>query len=1139
MCGSTSNTTTTSPPSAVLQNYTDVSNQAKGVAATPYQPYTGQLVAGLNQGQTDAIGELQSGYGVANPYLNSGSADLNNASAGLGNVQNYLQAGSRSVGAAQNYAGLAAALTGPGAAQAYMNPYTSSVINSTMAEAQNQDAIQAQQLNSNAIGQGAYGGDRAGIAQSSLAGQQALANNQTIAGLNSQNYSQGLAAAQSAAGIYGNLANSSNQSAGLYNSLGQTQGSTGAAYGTLANAAGNLGNIAQNTSTAGASAALQASTLQQQNAQAQDTAAYGQFQNAIQYPFQTTSYLANIEEGLGNGSGSSTTSPGASALSQATGAATAGLGILGAIGGSSGVSGGLSTVGSGLSSLFGSDERIKEDIEPIGQTYDGQTIHRYRYKGDPAVRMGLIAQEVEQHQPDAVHSLGGIKAVDYDMATVGAADRGHFARGGGLGAAVRHQFADGGASGAGLGGITIDMRAGGDGAYRQGGLGAVADRPRMPYAMSRLEAEQRGYKRPPSAFLGRPIGGNAYGDQGKPSYAVGGAVDDGSLDPSIFNPAPLSLTSNPNWTAAGLGVGQSTQAQPMGHLSAGGAGNASSALLSAPPVAQAPSLGLAAIAPSTNAGSGASGGLGAADANKQQNMWMGITAAGLGMMGGTSPQAGVNIGQGGLKGLEYFTTLQNQDRQNAVAQSDVAYKTGTLGLERTKVALELAQQQRAISGARAAAGLDPLDPSGSGGQPVAPGLAAAGAAAPTNGGGLVPPAALPAAPDAAPIGSPMPLAVPSTGGAPAPAATPSSFWSGVSPDSNPNVLTTRANAAQAYGDTAGADALRARAASIVDKGSVLMRDGSVKPIPGYLDRVSSQKAAEAQGEEAGKTQTVYDPDGNPVLVPGATYQQLAANGGGVVNGVPVTGGQSPYMKAAVENNADFSKNGISFEKDFQQNTYALGSLAHIYQSYTGGRGADAVADLDSYAKQLGIEGALPKNWQNASGGFDAAYKTAVDQSFKQLAESGATKAPATGLREALLTTPRPDADPAARYKVITDKLAALNYSHDMYSSFFSGNDPNVGRALVNFQKTARYGDYVSAARNGTPLPAGMSPSAGAMVLGPTGVQQAGPQQAQSAPSTSAPMAIPPAAQRTVGQTYMTPKGPARWMGGGWAAAGAR
>lgn len=75
-------------------------------------------------------------------------------------------------------------------------------------------------------------------------------------------------------------------------------------------------------------------------------------------------------------------------------------------------------IGAGLlgASMY-SDERLKEGIHPVGELYDGTTVHAYRYKGDDTPRIGLIAQEIERDRPEAVGEIGGYKAVNYDLAT--------------------------------------------------------------------------------------------------------------------------------------------------------------------------------------------------------------------------------------------------------------------------------------------------------------------------------------------------------------------------------------------------------------------------------------------------------------------------------------------------------------------------------------------------------------------------------------------------------------------------------------------------------------------------------------------------------------------------------------------------
>jgi hypothetical protein len=92
---------------------------------------------------------------------------------------------------------------------------------------------------------------------------------------------------------------------------------------------------------------------------------------------------------------------------------------------------GSSSVGgsalSGLGGFIFSDARVKDDIEPVGEMFDGTNIYRYRYKGDPSNRahIGVLAQEVEASNPDAVREFGGVKAVDYGKATEFAAGLAH------------------------------------------------------------------------------------------------------------------------------------------------------------------------------------------------------------------------------------------------------------------------------------------------------------------------------------------------------------------------------------------------------------------------------------------------------------------------------------------------------------------------------------------------------------------------------------------------------------------------------------------------------------------------------------------------------------------------------------------
>ena len=54
-----------------------------------------------------------------------------------------------------------------------------------------------------------------------------------------------------------------------------------------------------------------------------------------------------------------------------------------------------------IGSMF-SDERLKEGIRQVGKTDGGLPVYTYRYKGGDVVHMGVMAQEVAEHQPDAL-----------------------------------------------------------------------------------------------------------------------------------------------------------------------------------------------------------------------------------------------------------------------------------------------------------------------------------------------------------------------------------------------------------------------------------------------------------------------------------------------------------------------------------------------------------------------------------------------------------------------------------------------------------------------------------------------------------------------------------------------------------------
>ena len=343
MGGKTGTTTqSVSIPPAVLARYNSVNAQAQNVASTPFQQYSqdpNAFVSPVNQQQYAGIGNINQAANMAQPYYGTAGA-LTMAGAGGVSPDQYSGA----------------------AMQQYMNPYISNVANATSAQMQNLFGQQAQQLKGEAINAGAFGGDRAGIAQGNLANQQALAYGQTMGNIYNTGFGQAQQEFNTQQGV--NLAAQQADQARLL-AAGQQLG--------------GLGGAAQQSALAGAQAQLGAGALEQQTQQAGQTALYNQFLQQQAYPFQVAQFLANIAEGTGALSGSTTTTT--------------------------------------QPMPFFSDRRLKTDIKKIGEAKNGLPIYSYKYKGDDQTHIGFMADEVEHVHPEAVGLAGGYKTVDYDKAS--------------------------------------------------------------------------------------------------------------------------------------------------------------------------------------------------------------------------------------------------------------------------------------------------------------------------------------------------------------------------------------------------------------------------------------------------------------------------------------------------------------------------------------------------------------------------------------------------------------------------------------------------------------------------------------------------------------------------------------------------
>lgn len=293
--GTNTTTNSSTPPPEVMAQYSNLIGQANQVSTNPLNQYGGSMVAGFTPDQLSGFNTINNSQGISAPYINQAQNMINSSTQPLWN-------------SAQQYS--------PQAIQNYYNPYQQDVVNSTMANINETNAQQNQQVIGNAISKGAWGGDRAGVAQGELARQQGLASNQTLAQLQQQ----GFTGAQQQF----NQQQGAQLGANTTNAWLNSQGAFGEA---------NLGNQAQSNALQGAAAQLATGQQQQTLAQSALNIPYEQFMQQQAYPYQNLSWLSGISTGLGSGMGGTSTSssPAPSATS----------GILGGILGAAGTAGSL------------------------------------------------------------------------------------------------------------------------------------------------------------------------------------------------------------------------------------------------------------------------------------------------------------------------------------------------------------------------------------------------------------------------------------------------------------------------------------------------------------------------------------------------------------------------------------------------------------------------------------------------------------------------------------------------------------------------------------------------------------------------------------------------------------------------------
>jgi len=264
-------------------------------------PFSAQQLAGLSQGQRDAITRATQGVGSFQPFLQQGAEAVGQGIGQLGTAQQRV----------------AAAGIDPTSYQQFMNPFMEDVIQKQYEDIAFEGAKQANQAAARAVGSGAFGGSRQAVLQGEIAGNIADQQARTGAQLRSQGFQQAQNLAQQAA-------QQQLRQAQLTGQLGQTVAGLGVQTA-------GLGQLGQQMGVQDVNTLLGIGGLQQQQGQRElDVTRANQLaQQAL--PFQRIGFMSDIFRGVPalQQTYSTTTTPPPSRTSQLLGLGIAGLGAAG------------------------------------------------------------------------------------------------------------------------------------------------------------------------------------------------------------------------------------------------------------------------------------------------------------------------------------------------------------------------------------------------------------------------------------------------------------------------------------------------------------------------------------------------------------------------------------------------------------------------------------------------------------------------------------------------------------------------------------------------------------------------------------------------------------------------------------------
>ena len=266
----------------------DIFESAKALTGSGSQmPFAKQQLEGLSEGQRQAISSALSGVGSFAPFLQRGDAAVQ-----------------------QGIAGAQGASFTPTDFRQFMNPFTEDVIQKQYEDIAQQGAQAQANLGAQAVGQGAFGGSRQGIAQGEIAANVLDQQARTGAQLRSAGFQQAQNLAQQAA-------QQQLRQAQLGGQLGVSQA--------------GLGQLGQQMGVQDINTLLGIGALQQQQGQRGLDVARANILAEQALPFQQIGFMSDIFRGVPalQQTFSRTTSPGPDRTSQLLGLGIAGLGAYG------------------------------------------------------------------------------------------------------------------------------------------------------------------------------------------------------------------------------------------------------------------------------------------------------------------------------------------------------------------------------------------------------------------------------------------------------------------------------------------------------------------------------------------------------------------------------------------------------------------------------------------------------------------------------------------------------------------------------------------------------------------------------------------------------------------------------------------